>query len=75
MPGRVDAGSNGAKPMAVYTDVADDELRAFVAVYDIGENKQEFIAACAGHRICAAQRCLQLTRHMAQELVTGTMPQ
>jgi homoserine kinase type II len=29
--------------MAVYTDVADDELRAFVALYDIGE-----VLACKG---------------------------
>ena len=29
--------------MAVYTDVADDELRAFVALYDIGE-----VLSCKG---------------------------
>ena len=29
--------------MAVYTDVADDELRAFIALYDIGE-----VLACKG---------------------------
>ena len=29
--------------MAVYTDVADDELRAFVAEYDIGE-----VISCKG---------------------------
>ena len=29
--------------MAVYTDVADDELRAFVAMYDIGE-----VLSCKG---------------------------
>src|SRR5271155_3160514 len=32
-----------SKPMAVYTDVADDELRAFVALYDIGE-----VLSCKG---------------------------
>jgi homoserine kinase type II len=31
------------QPMAVYTDVADDELRSFVAVYDIGE-----VLSCKG---------------------------
>src|SRR5437764_1672922 len=29
--------------MAVYTDVADDELRAFIALYDIGE-----VLSCKG---------------------------
>ncbi len=29
--------------MAVYTDVADDELRAFIAAYDIGE-----VLSCKG---------------------------
>src|SRR5271165_5818936 len=29
--------------MAVYTDVADDELQAFIALYDIGE-----VLACKG---------------------------
>ena len=29
--------------MAVYTDVPDDELRAFVALYDIGE-----VLSCKG---------------------------
>ena len=37
MPGALD------QPMAVYTDVADDELRAFVALYDIGE-----VLSCKG---------------------------
>src|SRR5271154_4667155 len=32
-----------SKPMAVYTDVGDDELRAFVALYDIGE-----VLSCKG---------------------------
>ena len=31
------------KPMAVYTDVADDELRTFIALYDIGE-----VLSCKG---------------------------
>jgi homoserine kinase type II len=31
------------QPMAVYTDVADDELRSFVALYDIGE-----VLSCKG---------------------------
>src|ERR1700741_4910333 len=31
------------KLMAVYTDVADDELKAFIALYDIGE-----VLACKG---------------------------
>src|SRR5258708_28370901 len=31
------------RPMAVYTDVADDELRAFIALYDIGE-----VLSCKG---------------------------
>jgi homoserine kinase type II len=31
------------KPMAVYTDVADDELRAFIALYEIGE-----VLSCKG---------------------------
>ncbi len=37
MPGALE------QPMAVYTDVADDELRAFVALYDIGE-----VLSCKG---------------------------
>src|SRR5262252_5704834 len=52
-PGRATSGEQyGAKrarhyatedPMAVYTDVADDELRAFIALYDIGE-----VLSCKG---------------------------
>src|SRR5437763_9045096 len=34
---------DGKKLMAVYTDVADDELRAFIALYDIGE-----VLSCKG---------------------------
>src|SRR5499427_2220205 len=52
-PGRATSGEQyGAKrarhyatedPMAVYTDVADDELRAFIELYDVGE-----VLSCKG---------------------------
>jgi homoserine kinase type II len=39
----INGEERGKEPMAVYTDVADDELRAFIALYDIGE-----VLACKG---------------------------
>jgi homoserine kinase type II len=36
-------GAAGLSKMAVYTDVADDELRAFIALYDLGE-----VLSCKG---------------------------
>ena len=35
--------NDGKNLMAVYTDVADDELRSFIALYDIGE-----VLSCKG---------------------------
>src|SRR5260221_14544405 len=38
LPGKDEAGG-----MAVYTEIGDDELRAFIALYDIGE-----VLSCKG---------------------------
>jgi homoserine kinase type II len=43
LAGRPKLNDEAEDPMAVYTDVADDELRAFIALYDVGE-----VLSCKG---------------------------
>ena len=43
LAGRPKLNHEAEDPMAVYTDVADDELRAFIALYDVGE-----VLSCKG---------------------------